>query len=98
MSTAADRSRTAATTEPWRQFIPGPWMHRIDVRDFILLNVKPYEGEESFLAGPTERTKAVWATLQPYFREEAKKGVLDVDPATPSTMTSHAPGYIGPTR
>jgi formate C-acetyltransferase len=94
MSTAADRSRTAATTEPWRQFIPGPWMHRIDVRDFILLNVKPYEGEESFLAGPTERTKAVWATLQPYFREEAKKGVLDVDPATPSTMTSHAPGYI----
>lgn len=81
-------------TDPWREFAPGSWMKRIDVRDFIVANVRPYEGDGAFLSGPTERTKAVWAVLQPYFREEAHKGVLDVDPATPSTMTSHAPGYI----
>src|SRR5262249_16921310 len=67
---------------------------RIDVRDFILGNVAPYLGDESFLVGPTERTKAVWAVLQPQLREEAKTGVLDVDVTTPSTLTSHAPGYI----
>ncbi|MEM5404511.1 formate C-acetyltransferase [Paraburkholderia unamae] len=80
--------------DPWREFAPGPWMKRIDVRDFILANVTPYEGGDAFLCGPTERTKAVWAALQPYFREEARKGVLDVDPATPSTLTSHAAGFI----
>src|SRR5262245_53263771 len=94
MSTAADRSRAATTSGAWRRFVSGPWTRRIDVRDFILENVTPYEGDESFLAGPTERTKAVWAALQPSLREEAKKGVLDVDVTTPSTMTSHAPGYI----
>src|SRR5215467_10271151 len=94
MSTPADRSRGATTSGAWRRFVSGPWTRRIDVRDFILENVTPYEGDESFLAGPTERTKAVWAALQPSFREEAKKGVLDVDVTTPSTMTSHAPGYI----
>ncbi|HUO91075.1 MAG TPA: formate C-acetyltransferase [Rhizomicrobium sp.] len=82
------------TEGPWRQFERGPWTHRIDVRDFIVRNVIPYAGNEAFLSGPSARTKAVWAKLQPYFREEAKKGVLDVDVATPSTMTSHAPGYI----
>jgi formate C-acetyltransferase len=51
-------------------------------------------GDEAFLVGPTARTSAVWEKLQPYFREEAKKGVLDVDPKTPSSLTSHGPGYI----
>ncbi len=91
---AAASDRPAETIDPWRGFIAGPWMREINVRDFILHNVTPYDGDESFLAAPTKRTLAVWAALQPYFRKEAKQGVLDVDPATPSTLTSHAPGYI----
>lgn len=94
MSTLATSSELDHTAGSWREFAPGPWMNRIDVRDFIIANVRPYEGDAAFLSGPTERTKAVWAALQPYFREEARQGVLDVDPSTPSTMTSHSPGYI----
>src|SRR4051794_169262 len=87
----------AASHQPdaWRSFKPGgSWQREIEVRDFIVSNVTPYEGDEEFLVGATARTKAVWEKLQPYFREEAKKGVLDVDPKTPSSLTSHAPGYI----
>ncbi|KJK17218.1 formate acetyltransferase [Burkholderiaceae bacterium 16] len=94
MSTLAACTQAEHTVDPWREFARGPWMKRIDVRNFIIANVTPYEGDGTFLSGPTERTTAVWAALQPCFREEARKGVLDVDPATPSTMTSHAPGYI----
>ena len=78
----------------WQGFESGPWETRIDVRDFINLNVSPYEGDESFLAGPSARTNAVWDMLAPYFKEERQKGVLDVDPATPSSLLAHAPGYI----
>ena len=53
-----------------------------------------YHGNESFLVGPSARTTAVWNKLQPYFTEERRKGVLDVDAATPSTMLAHGPGYI----
>lgn len=94
MRARASHSPATDTTSPWRQFVAGPWTHRIDVRDFILRNVTPYTGDETFLSGPSTRTKTVWAALQQYFRAEAKKGVLDVDPTTPSTMTAHAPGYI----
>ena len=79
-------------SEAWRNFNPGRWQNAIDVRDFIVRNVVPYEGDEKFLVGPSARTKAVWDKLQPYFQEERKKGVLDVDAATPSTMLAHAPG------
>ncbi len=78
----------------WRDFVPGSWCSSIDVRDFIVRNAKPYTGDEKFLAGPTKRTKAVWEKLQPYFKEERKKGVLAVDAKTPSTMLAHKPGYI----
>jgi formate C-acetyltransferase len=78
----------------WRTFNPGRWQDAIDVRDFIMRNVAPYDGDEKFLAGPSVRTEAVWAKLQPYFQEERKKGVLDADAATPSTMLAHAPGWI----
>ncbi|MXP66060.1 formate C-acetyltransferase [Roseomonas sp. M0104] len=78
----------------WRGFEQGRWQRAIDVRDFILRNVTPYSGDEAFLAGPTPRTEEVWAKLQPYFQEEQRKGVLDVDAATPSTVLAHAPGYI----
>jgi formate C-acetyltransferase len=78
----------------WRGFKPGNWSATIDVRDFIVRNVTPYAGDEGFLAGPSKRTKAVWDKLQPYFREERKKGVLAVDARTPSTMLAHKAGYI----
>jgi formate C-acetyltransferase len=64
------------------------------VRDFIIRNVAPYQGDESFLVGPSERTKAVWGKLQPYFQAERKKGVLAVDAKTPSTLLAHKAGYI----
>jgi formate C-acetyltransferase len=60
-------------------------MNAIDVRDFIVCNVISFDGDESFLVGPSARTQAVWAKLLPLFREEQRKGVLDVDAATPST-------------
>src|SRR6476469_1447529 len=78
----------------WRDFAPGMWLTEIDVRDFIVLNFAPYLGDEKFLAGPSKRTKAVWAKLQPYFRDEQKKGVLAVDEKNPSTLLAHKAGYI----
>jgi formate C-acetyltransferase len=78
----------------WRDFTRGDWCTTIDVRDFIARNVTPYAGDERFLAGPSERTKAVWEKLQPYFQEERKKGVLAVDAKAPSTLLAHAAGYI----
>jgi formate C-acetyltransferase len=78
----------------WRGFQPGIWSTSIDVRDFIARNATPYFGDEKFLAGPSKRTKAVWEKLQPYFRDEQKKGVLAVDAKTPTTMLAHQAGYI----
>src|SRR5262249_23517879 len=78
----------------WRGFKPGDWKTSIGVRDFIVRNVTPYSGDESFLAPSTAKTKAVWAKLQPYFQDERKKGVLAVDAKSPSTMLAHKPGYI----
>ena len=77
----------------WRGFRPGLWQNEIDVRDFIQQNYEPYDGDESFLAGPTERTKGIWNKLTKLFVEERKKGVLDVS-QIPSSITAHAPGYI----
>ena len=78
----------------WHGFKPGRWETAIDVRDFIVSNVAPYHGDKSFLVGPSARTTAVWETLRPDFTEERRKGVLDVDAASPSTMLAHGPGYI----
>src|SRR5499427_1758049 len=78
----------------WRGFKPGSWCSSIDVRDFIICNVAPYTGDETFLAGPSKRTQAVWAKLQPYFKAEQKKGVLAVDAKHPSTLLAHEAGYI----
>src|SRR5690625_4727096 len=80
--------------DAWHGFAPGPWQQSIDVRDFIQRNYTAYDGDASFLAGPTERTTDVWQTLTAMFPEERAKGVYDVDATTPSTITSHAPGYI----
>jgi formate C-acetyltransferase len=78
----------------WRAFEGGHWVHAINVRDFIVCNLTPYHGDESFLVGPSTRTQAVWAKLQPLLREEQQKGVLDADAATPSSLLAHAPGWI----
>lgn len=78
----------------WRGFQSGAWRNTIDVRDFIVRNVTPYLGDEKFLAKPSMRTLAVWEKLQPYFKEERKKGVLAADTHTPSNMLAHKAGYI----
>src|SRR5215510_7653743 len=78
---------------PWEGFTTGLWQKEINVRDFIQQNYTPYEGDESFLAPATERTKKIWADLNKLFLEERKKGVLDVS-QIPSSITAHAPGYI----
>ncbi|ANW01169.1 formate C-acetyltransferase [Bradyrhizobium icense] len=85
-----------AKADGWRGFQPGDWSSTINVRDFIVRNVTSYSGDEKFLAGPSQHTKAVWAKLQPYFAEERKKGVLAVDAQNPSTMLAHQAGYIDP--
>ncbi|PYG02051.1 formate C-acetyltransferase [Georgenia satyanarayanai] len=82
------------TADAWAGFAPGPWQGSVDVRDFIQRNYTAYDGDSSFLAGPTERTTHVWRTLSEMFPEEREKGVYDVDATTPSTITAHAPGYI----
>ncbi|MGQ4483772.1 formate C-acetyltransferase [Streptomyces sp. SAS_276] len=81
-------------SQAWRDFAGTSWRDRVDVRDFIQANYTPYEGDGAFLTGPTDRTQAVWRKVSALFPEERRKGVLDVDTATPSTITSHAPGYI----
>src|SRR5215831_18543132 len=78
---------------PWRGFNAGIWQKEINVRDFIQQNYEPYEGDESFLAPATERTKGIWNRLNALFLEERKKGVLDVS-QIPSSITAHGPGYI----
>jgi formate C-acetyltransferase len=78
----------------WRGFNPGPWLTGIDVRDFIQRNYTPYEGDDSFLAGATERTLGIWAKLTAMFPEEREKGVYDIDATTPALITAHKPGYI----
>ena len=94
MATVAAASKDLMVEDCWRSLKPGNWCKAIDVRDFIVSNVTPYDGDEKFLAGPSKRTKAVWDKLQPYFQEERKKGVLAADAKTPSTMLAHKPGYI----
>ena len=71
-------------SKAWRGFEPGRWRTAIDVRDFIVRNVTSYEGDEAFLVGPSARE--LWLSgnkLQPYFEEERRKGVLDVEADDP---------------
>ena len=81
--------------QEWTSFKEGVWEKEINVRDFIQKNYTPYEGDESFLAGPTEATKELWAQVMKLSEEErAKGGVLDMDTKIISTITSHGPGYL----
>ncbi|MCX5599773.1 formate C-acetyltransferase [Streptomyces phaeochromogenes] len=93
MATVAPTS-VQAPESAWRGFTGRHWRDHVDVRDFIQANYTPYEGDAAFLAGPTERTRTVWQKIVALFPEERRRGILDVDTATPATITSHAPGYI----
>ncbi|WP_167959154.1 formate C-acetyltransferase [Anaerosporobacter faecicola] len=81
--------------EQWKGFEGRLWKEEINTRDFIQNNYKPYEGDASFLANPTDATNKLWGKLQELQKEErAKGGVLDMDTDIVSSITSHAPGYI----
>ena len=92
-STVSQATKAGETSSPWRGFRSGLWQKEIDVRDFIQQNYEPYEGDGSFLAPATPRTRKIWDRLNGLFVEERRKGVLDVS-QTPSSITAHAPGYI----
>ncbi|MEG6568030.1 formate C-acetyltransferase [Thermoanaerobacterium saccharolyticum] len=78
----------------WRGFQEGKWQKTIDVQDFIQKNYTLYEGDDSFLEGPTEKTIKLWNKVLELTKEELKKGVLDIDTKTVSSITSHDAGYI----
>ena len=81
--------------EQWNGFKGKVWQEEINVRDFIQENYTLYEGDDSFLAGPTEATKALWAQVMDLNKQEREAGgVLDMDTKVVSTITSHGPGYL----
>ena len=81
--------------DAWRKFKAGTWTEEINVRDFIMNNITSYEGDKSFLEGPTERTKELYKKVTGLFVEEMKKGgVLDVDTEHVSSILAFQPGYI----
>ena len=81
--------------EQWQGFKGSKWQDEVDVRDFIQNNYKPYDGDESFLEGPTESTNTLWGKLQKLQKEErAKGGVLDMETEVVSSLTAYGPGYL----
>jgi len=81
--------------EQWNGFEGRLWKEEINVRDFIQNNYKPYDGDESFLEGPTEATNKLWGRLQELQKEErAKGGVLDMETEVVAGLTAYGPGYI----
>ncbi|MDD6550632.1 MAG: formate C-acetyltransferase [Lachnospiraceae bacterium] len=81
--------------EAWEGFTPGHWNDDVNVRDFIQKNYTPYDGDESFLEGPTERTNKLWGKLQELQKEERKKGgVLDMETDVVSDIDAYGPAYI----
>ena len=78
----------------WTGFTSGRWSNEINVRDFIQSNYDPYDGDGTFLAAPTDRTTALWNKVLDLYAAERERGVLDVDPTTPSSLTAFGPGYI----
>ena len=81
--------------EQWTGFKGNKWQEEVNVRDFIQNNYEPYDGDEAFLADPTEATNTLWDALQKLQKEErAKGGVLDMETEVVSSLTSYGPGYI----
>ena len=84
-----------AKFEQWEGFQGKNWVNSVDVRDFIQCNYTPYDGDETFLEGPTEATDKLWGKLQELQKEErAKGGVLDMETEVVSGITAYGPGYI----
>ena len=95
MTAPASTLEDVRLADPWAGFRPGAWQHSIDVRDFILTNFTPYEGDAAFLAGPTAKTIDVWETLQRDFLSvERARRVYDVETHIPADVDAFAPGYI----
>ncbi|MEU3738524.1 MULTISPECIES: formate C-acetyltransferase [unclassified Streptomyces] len=90
----ATPAETTVHGEAWDGFKGGLWRDAIDVRDFVQQNYTPYEGDDSFLAGPTERTTQVWQKLLAMFPAEIERGIYDVDVKTPSRIDAFKPGFI----
>ena len=80
--------------EEWNGFKQGIWQEEVNVSDFIKSNYEPYEGDESFLEGPTQKTKSVWGRCEELLKEELEKHVLDIDTEHMSGINSFEPGYI----
>ena len=81
--------------EQWRGFTGSHWVDDVNVRDFIQNNYTPYDGDESFLANPTEATDKLWGKLQELqHQERAKGGVLDMETEVVSGINAYGPGYI----
>ena len=81
--------------DQWNGFEGGLWQQGVDVRDFVQRNYTPYDGDESFLAGPTDATDQIWGKLQELQKaERAKGGVLDMETEVVSSITAYGPGYI----
>ncbi|MEA5518706.1 formate C-acetyltransferase [Limnoraphis robusta] len=80
--------------EQWKGFVLGQWTTEVNVRDFIQKNYTPYEGNDDFLAQPTENTKFLWEKVKVLMAQEREQGILELETKTPSSITSHAPGYI----
>ena len=92
MTATEDRTAVAAA---WTGFTEGEWTEQVNVRDFIQKNYEPYEGDASFLAGPTDKTLRVWDTLEKdYLSEERRRRVYDVDTQTPADIDAFPAGYI----
>ncbi|MCG9737196.1 formate C-acetyltransferase [Shewanella insulae] len=87
--------KTELFTKAWEGFTPGDWKSEVNVRDFIQTNYTPYEGDESFLAGATEATSALWDKVMEGIKQENRTHApVDFDTDKVSTITSHAAGYI----
>lgn len=81
--------------DAWNGFVGGTWQVEINVRDFIQKNYTPYDGDETFLAGPTQNTQDLWAQVMELSKKEREAGgVLDMDTKVVTTLTSHGPGYL----
>ena len=80
--------------QEWYDFKPGSWTTDINVRSFIQHNYTPYEGDASFLAGPTSRSLKLWAEVKKLMKEENRKGIVDAETSKPSTITAFGAGYL----
>ena len=80
--------------QEWHDFEGGSWTADVNVRSFIQHNYSPYDGDDTFLVGPTKRTLKLWEKAQELMKEESKKGIIDAETLKPSTITTFGPGYL----